>query len=395
MTSGRGDPPTNTVLVIEDSRTQLFALQAMLEGAGYEVRGVESCEDALPVLSEATPDIILCDVVLPGMSGFDLCRKVRSFDDAETQNLPFILVTSKDHPEDVVKGLEAGANDYVTKPVNEKTLLARMSTQLRLQQLRRELESRNIQLASRNAEMERNLEHARLVHESLFPSQIPVIDRLDLAVRYLPHDRIGGDHYDFVRLGDHRFLVFIADVSGHGISGALFTATVKLLFDRASAADPRPASVLEEMNLSMVQGANRHFFVTTICALIDTAERTITYANAGHPSAILRRGTDGRCLALESQVVPLNVADDVTFVENTLPLEPGDFVVFYTDGVIELTNSAEVQYGEPALVETIAGIGSGQRAEEIVETIIADVTRFAGRPSLDDDMSVIVVRHRD
>ncbi|MFH0965305.1 MAG: SpoIIE family protein phosphatase [Planctomycetota bacterium] len=394
MTESDLSSSAESVLLIEDSPSQLFAVTALLRKAGYVVQPVASAEDGARVIEEQPPRIILCDVVLPGMDGFEFCRRLRSSSDPTIRDLPFVLVTSMDRPEDVVKGLEAGASDYVPKPINERVLLARMRTQLRLEEMRRELARRNEELRARNAEMERNLDHARLIHRSFLPSSLPCVPGFEVAVRYLPHDRIGGDHYDLVPLEGGRLLIFVGDVSGHGIAGALFTAMVKLLFDRAAARRQAPAAILGDMNLGMSSTGGERFFLTALCALCDAGSNSLSFANAGHPSAWVRH-CDGSMGSLDSQTVPLNISGDTSFSESELPFSPGECALFYTDGVIESRGAEGQLYGEERLRRLFEGMKRDASADAVADAVVADVVRFVGGPERDDDLSVVVVRRLD
>lgn len=392
MLDQTADLANRPVLVIEDSPTQLALLQTMLEDAGYAVRSAESCSNVGLLLDSELPAIILCDIMLPGMDGLEFCRTIRRSENDQIRRLPFILVTSIDNPEGIVRGLAAGANDYVTKPVNRDVLLARMRTHLHLAQMRQEIEIANEQLSARNREMEQNLEQARVQQHSLLPERIPEMAGLDVAVRFEPHDKIGGDFYDLVRLDDHRLLVFLSDVSGHGISGALFTATVKAFLNRALTETANPAAILNDMNLAMCHSALERFFLTAVCAVIDTEKKTVTYANAGHPSGILRR-RNRDCLVLESQSMPLNVSQDNRFMEDQKPLEAGDVLVFYTDGVTESTNSATELYGEEALFGALQDVGDNDDSEAVVRTVLADIDRFTDNHPIDDDLLIVAIRN--
>lgn len=391
MSNQTADLPRRPVLVIEDSPTQLALLQGILEDAGYPVRTAETSKNVRLLLDSELPAIILCDVMLPDTNGLEFCRSIRESRNERIRNLPFILVTSMDRPENIVKGLAAGADDYVAKPVNPDVLLARIKTHLRLAHMREALETANEQLSERNREMEKNLEQARVQQHSLLPERIPQIPGLDIALHFQPHDKIGGDFYDLVRLDDHRLLLFVSDVSGHGISGALFTATVKAFLNRALTETSNPAAILNDMNLAMCHSAVERFFLTAVCAIIDTETRTVTYANAGHPSGILCP-RDRDSTALESQSMPLNVSQDNLFIEDRRPFNPGDIVVFYTDGITESTNNADELYGEESLLTALQTAGHDDHSETIVRTVLSDIARFTEDHPTDDDLFLIAIR---
>ena len=390
------DAGQTKVLLVEDTRGPAFVDRTLLTHAGFVVTRVDSGARALRVLEADLPHIILCDVLLTDMDGLEFCRRIRSSERGCVRDVPIILATTTDHSEHMVEGLAAGANDCVAKPLSEPILLARMNTHLHLDNVRRELAHRNAELSTRNAEMEANLAQALRVHENLLPARIPETDELAVAVRYLPHDKIGGDIYNLLRTHGDRYLVFIGDVSGHGISAALFSAAVQLVFKRAQVDNQSPAAILQEMNLAMSQGATGQFFLTAICALLDPHEQTVVWANAGHPSAILRRAGRGDSVLLESQAMPLNVDHDTTFVESEVRFEPGDFIVFYTDGVTECLNDAGQQYGQESLAKVTEAIGIPNDAEDAAQMILDDVVRFVGDPpTAHDDMSVIVVHRKE
>ena len=200
----------------------------------------------MQLVEEKLPALVLLDYAMPGgLNGAEVCERLRAHPDRAVAQLPVIMLTGMSGEEQEVFCLQAGASDFVTKPVNPAVLKARIDTQLRLSLLRTQLETRNQELADWRAELERDLEAARLTQQSIIPQRFPSLPGWDVATHYQPVIQVGGDIFDWLRLPDGRSFFWIADATGHGASAALHTALAKLLFRHAAAetSSPRPSCV--------------------------------------------------------------------------------------------------------------------------------------------------------
>ena len=212
--------------------------------AGYLCRESASGIDALQLVHEEAPSLLLLDFHMPGLNGAEFLSRLRSDADPALAQLPAIMLTGDGGEESEVLCLEAGANDFVTKPINLPVLRARIETQLRLQSMRRQLQQQNNELEAWRENLERDLAAARLTQQSLIPQKPPFLPGWEVAAAYRPVIQVGGDIYGWLRMADGRTLFWIADATGHGAAAALLTTLAKLLFHHGSGDHARPAQIM-------------------------------------------------------------------------------------------------------------------------------------------------------
>ena len=241
--------PRPEILVVDDERFSRRLLVRTLEVSGFACREGGGGLEALRLIEQQLPDLLLLDYSMPGdLNGAEVCERLRANPNSAVAQLPIIMLTGLSGEQQEVLCLQAGASDFVTKPVNPAVLKARIETQLRLSTLRLQLETQNQELADWRAELERDLEAARLTQQTIIPQGPPSVPGWNVAVHYEPFIQVGGDIYDWLRLPDGKLFFWIADVTGHGASAALLTALAKLLFRHAAEAAGSPAEILRAVN---------------------------------------------------------------------------------------------------------------------------------------------------
>jgi len=244
----------------------------------------------------------------------------------------------------------------------------------------------------RLAAISHELATARRIQASLLPKQAPQIDGITLAARYVPMTEVAGDIYDFVQLDDHRVAMLIADVSGHGIPAALIASMVKGAFRAQSGHMEQPERVLAGMNRIMAGQLDRKY-VTASCACLDLEAGSLSYAGAGHPPLLIQRRDQDLCVSLQENGLILGQFADATYSSVEQPLAAGDRLVFYTDGVLEATNAAGKQFGDPALHKYLAE-HTDLRTEDFADGLLTAVGQWVNPGqdgSLDDDLTLVVV----
>jgi sigma-B regulation protein RsbU (phosphoserine phosphatase) len=255
------------------------------------------------------------------------------------------------------------------------------------------------------AEKKRLEEELRIAHEiqmSLLPQGPLVMAGLSVTALCVPAREVGGDYYDFLPLGDQRVGVLIADVSGKGTSAALYMAELKGLVLSLSEIHTSPRAMLIALNRIIANHLDARSFITMTYAVVDLRARSITYARAGHTPLIYVPGTcaDGgprqvRILAPDGMVVGLKLDNGEMFerhlVEETIPLQPGDLYLLFTDGISEAMNAHDDLFGESRLgrlVESHAGLPS----EELRERVLREIAAFVGDAPQHDDMTMILLK---
>src|SRR5262245_33206280 len=277
-TRGRGDF-MRRVLVAEDEPGIALGLEDTLRLEGYDVQVVTNGPSASRRAKEESFDLILLDVMLPGKSGFDVCRELR----ACGLEAPIIFLTARTQEADRVSGLDLGANDYVTKPFSPRELMARIRGLLRFVDSSRQGRKR----------LEEEIEAASQVQQRLFPSVKPDIPGLDYAGFCQPALGVSGDYYDFFNLPSGRLALLVADVCGKGMPAALVAASLHAAVRaHAPAADRNTGALIAQVNRLLFETTSSDRFVTMVYGVFDPADRTLTWTNAGHCAPFLFRNLE-------------------------------------------------------------------------------------------------------
>lgn len=260
-----------------------------------------------------------------------------------------------------------------------------------------ELKAMMANLERETAERERlsrELEIAHHIQESFLPDRAPAVPGFDLAARSIPALFVGGDFYDFIPIGENRYGLVIADVSGKGVSAALFMALSRTLVRASTADEPSPATAITQANRLIYEDSKTSMFVTLFYAILDANNNTLTYVNAGHNPPVFIRGDDATITLLRADGIALGVIEEIALETVTIPLTLGDLLVLYTDGVTEAENAAEELYGEERLEALMTEI-RGRGASEIIDAIIDDIKEYAGEAPQSDDITLLVLKAKD
>lgn len=243
--------------------------------------------------------------------------------------------------------------------------------------------------------LDRELQLVADIQRSLLPRELPIVPTLDLAAHYQPARRAGGDYYDFFPLPDENWGIFIADVSGHGTPAAVFMAVTHCMAHTHPGPAMPPGRVLGYLNhhLTAHYTDMAETFITAFYAIYDPRRRLLTYASAGHNPPRVKRCADGSLSSLDGAAgLPLGVKPDVRYEEASQQLEPGDQIVFYTDGVTEAHNPQDEMFGVERLDLALANCRLAARA--LLDAVLGAVESFAAGRAADDDRTLIVARVR-
>ena len=372
-----------TVLVVDDAPSNLRVVNEILHNS-YKVRIATNGTKALELASSTPgPDLILLDVVMPGMDGYEVCTHLKS--DPATKDIPVIFLTGQTEIADETRGFETGAVDYIHKPFSPAVVAARVQTHLALRETRQQLTS---QLRAIRSE----LETARKIQLSILPCEVPAIANLEIAARYVPMTSVAGDFYDFMIVDEKRVGILVADVSGHGMPAALIASMLKIAFPAQSAWACDPARVLSGLNQALC-GKFQDHYVTAAYAFIDTEERTLRYAGAGHPPLILR-DSSGAIRSLMENGLFLGYFPEASYSSAETSFDAGDWLLLYTDGITETMDSAGDQFGEARLgrfLDSHPGWTAGDFADGLLQHLSFWSSRAAGQES--DDDATLVAAH--
>ena len=372
-----------TVLVVDDAPSNIQVVNSILKDT-YKIRIATNGAKALELVGvDPPPDLILLDIVMPGMDGYEVCTRLKS--SPSTKDIPVIFLTGQTETEDETRGFEVGAVDYIHKPFSPAVVKARVQTHLVLRGIRE-------QLAQQLLAIQKELETARQIQLSILPTYIPKSPGLDIAARYIPMTAVAGDFYDFILVDDKHIGILVADVSGHGMPAALIASMLKIAFAAQASLAAEPEKVLSGLNQALC-GKFQHHYVTAAYAYFDMERRTLTYAGAGHPPLLLWGPSREGVQDVVENGLFLGKFDFAAYTAVEVPLLPGDRILLYTDGIPETENPAQVAFGDERFRQFLAAAQSTP-VDQFADELLADVSHWSERgpdEDLDDDITMVAV----
>ncbi len=339
------------VVIVDDSRLQRRILASHLTKLGMSVVEADNGDDALAICAADMPDLAISDWMMPGMNGLEFCRKFRDLPEFGY----FILLTSKSEKDEVAEGLDAGADDFLTKPVNADELRARISAGERILSMHRELTKKNTMLTEALRKLQcfydsidRDLIQAKTIQESLVPESTAMFGRSRVDLLLKPCGHIGGDLVGMFSPQDDQVGFFSIDVSGHGITSAMMTARLggylsSSFHDQNVAmerqADGRftlrpPEDVAAQLNARIVADKGIEEYFTMVYATVDLTTGKVRMVRAGHPHPLLIHA-DGSAEFIGDGSLPIGLMPDAHYVSTEFDMAPGDRLLAYSDGFTE------------------------------------------------------------
>ncbi|HOW64423.1 MAG TPA: SpoIIE family protein phosphatase [Candidatus Paceibacterota bacterium] len=368
------------VLIVDDVPANIDVLVQALRG-DHQLSVALDGAAALRTADKLLPDLVLLDIMMPGMDGYEVCRQLRA--SPRTRDIPVMFLSSLEDVQDKAKGFEAGGNDYLVKPFEILEVKARVRSLLKAK-------------AYADAVKEKiayDLRIAREIQMGILPPDVAAIAQgtgLETHALLEPAQAVGGDLYEALRTPDGNLVLVLGDVSGKGIPAALFMAVTMTLI-RAMAPDSHaPEEIVRRVSDALVSQNPRNMFVTLLCGIYDPRSGKLTYAGAGHPAPVLVRGNQAQFLSVEA-ALPVGVMSGLMVPSTSVDLQVGDLVVFYTDGVTEAFDAAGNLYGESQLLEALA-LQSGRAAAEASAALLASVRTHAGNHPQSDDIAILTLR---
>jgi phosphoserine phosphatase RsbU/P len=397
-------PMARRVLVVDDSRGQRRLLSLALQRGGYLVSEAGSAEEAMVLCADTAFDLVISDWMMPGMSGLEFCHAFRA--------LPrqgygyFILLTSKSEKNEVASGLDCGADDFLSKPVNPDELRARLRVGERIIAMHAELLRKNGLIGTTLDELQkvydsldRDLIEARKLQQTLVRERQRDFDGGRATVMLRPSGHVGGDLVGFFEISQHRVALYSVDVSGHGVASAMMTARLAGLLSGASpdqnialthgANGQRdawtPEMVAYRLNRMMLEDMQVDQYFTMAYAEVNLETGRVWLVQAGHPHpAILRQ--DGQVEYLGQGGLPVGLLPDARYERIEAQLRPGDRLFLMSDGLTECPSPAGDELGEAGLTRLLT---RHERLDDsaLLEALIWDLTEHYGGDEFPDDVS--------
>ena len=366
------------ILIVDDNPANVEIFQMRLAANNYEIITATDGEEGLAMARETQPDLILLDIMMPKMDGIEVCRHIKQ--DTSLPFIPVIMVTAKADSKDIVAGLEAGADEYLTKPVDHAALVARVKSMLRIKSL-------HDTVVEQSAQLQIQLRTATKV-QTLFWPEIPELNAgSHIWAMSAPAAYVGGDLYDVIPLRDESILAYVADVSDKGVPAALIMAALSTKIRSEAQIYSEIDELLGSINNSTYELTSEEGFFATM-ALVRYWQNTgkVELAIGGHLQPLWISKTGIRDLP-QVNGVSLGVTPDVRYEKVEILLSPGESIILYTDGVVEAENKDRELYGYDRMV----GYITNSKGPPWGKRLIDEIGRWRGDAKLNDDVTLLEI----
>jgi len=376
------------ILIIDDDPTIRMTLQRFLKSQGYRVTVAKDGQEGLAKAKEERPALIICDWMMPILDGLEVCRQIKSNNDLA--KIYLILLTARDQETDLVKGLEMGADDFLSKPPRINELRARVRAGLRLYQATEEIQKQKCLI-------EQELVQASEYVRSLLPN--PITGEISIQSSFLPSKQLGGDSFDYFWLDDNHLALYLLDVSGHGVGSALLSVSVlnlmrsRSLRSRLNTGDGTnfysPSEVLTDLNQTFQMSIHNEMYFTMWYGVYNKQSHQLTYASSGHPPAILLSNEDiPKIKLLKTAGLPIGMMPDMNYSQQVCDIDTSSRLYLFSDGVYEIPQPDQSIWGLNSLIDTLIHIPKDQPR---LEHILGCVKVAANNMPFDDDLSLLEI----
>ncbi|MBE9004455.1 SpoIIE family protein phosphatase [Fortiea sp. LEGE XX443] len=375
------------ILVIDDDTTIQIFLKRLLEKQGYKVVTASDGEEGITKAIACHPALIICDWIMPILNGLEVCNYIKKNPNLSTSF--FILLTSLDSVADRVQGLDAGADDFITKPIEQNELKARVRAGLRLHQLSRDLQTQKQLLET---ELAQAAEYVR----SLLP--LPTTEPLLINSCFIPSQQLGGDCFDYYWLDSDYLAIYLLDTAGHGLKATLPSISVlNLLRSRAikSLNYYQPSDVLKALNETFQMSYQNDKYFTIWYGVYNRVTRQLIYASAGHPPAILVSGSGQFAKKTEVQLLrtpgmPVGMFPEAKYVDACCKIEKFSNLYIFSDGAYEITKSDGTLWSLDGLIQILTSLQNTIDCplEQVLNYLIA----LNSKEAFDDDLSILQIK---
>ena len=370
------------ILIIDDDSTTQLLLQRTLHQQGYDIVLASDGEEGLIEAKAIRPALIICDWIMPRKNGLEVCSQIKST--AELSTTFFILLTSLDSVEDRVKGLDAGADDFLCKPIEMNELKARVRAGLRLHELSKDLQNQK-QL------LEAELAEAAEYVSTILPEPLSH-KSLNIDVCFIPSRQLGGDSFDYFWLDSRHLVFYLLDVSGHGLRASLPSlAVVNLLRSRGlnGVNYYQPNTVLSGLNQAFQMSDRNDKYFTIWYGVYDLENRSLTYSSAGHPPAILLTSSDNTEKRLKTPGVPVGMFPNIQYINSTCKITANSSLYLFSDGIYEVEQQPNSHWGLEKLISLLKRYQ--QTPQRDLQRLLQYVRTWHPNFQFEDDLSILQI----
>jgi serine phosphatase RsbU (regulator of sigma subunit) len=402
------DPlPRPRILAIDDTPANLLALGASLR-SDFDLQFANSGAAGLMLAVDMAPDLILLDVMMPQMDGYETCRRLKA--DPQLKTIPVIFLTAMSESQAQAAGLALGAADYITKPIDLVIARQRISNLLEREGLRKVVEAQRDQLRQSNELLQqarqRELDIGRSIQRSLLQSEVPQdIDGACFASFSEASQGVDGDFYEIRRLHAGCFEVLVGDVMGKGVPAALIGAAVRTTYHQVLAdlvlggqSDqclPSPEQIVRQLHgLLTPRLTELASFATLVLYRFDLARGTLSYVNAGHTPGLLLRAQEWQVVTVQGDNLPIGVIADEVYTQTTVAIGPGDCLLVFSDGITDAHDVNGEEFGMQRLSGLLAAWSrnEGCSCKFKLDAVQQALRQFTGSERLADDQTALMVQ---
>jgi phosphoserine phosphatase RsbU/P len=369
------------VLLVDDAKANLDILVEGLK-ADHKLSLALNGEMALQVAARTPPDLVLLDIVMPGLDGYEVCRRLREM--PETADVPIMFLSSLEEVQNKTRGFEAGANDYLTKPFEMLEVKARVRSLLKAKAYSDAVKE---QIAS-------ELRFAREIQMGMLPHDFAAVEQaygVKIGAVLEPAREVGGDLYGVCAAAPDRLVIFLGDVSGKGIPASMFMVRAISLARLLARDIAEPERILARLNDELSADNPSGMFVTFLCAVFEPASGRLALANAGHCRPVLLPAGAAPRWAVKDLGTALGFESGLEFQRTELTLSPDDALILYSDGVSEAFNPLDECYGDQRLLDDSCAFAD-RSPPEITSGLLGKVRTFADTAPQSDDIAILTFR---
>jgi len=398
--SGPADSPH--VIVADDDPLQVEYLAALLQSMGFRCTKCLDSESVMDIIRSTDATLLICDIEMPGSDGLEITRRIRS--SPIDRYIYIILVTARSIEGDYEAGLQAGADDFMLKPITPALFSVRVNVARRILSYQHELVQKTNSLMKANQILQQDLLAAGQAQQAILPQKDICSRFYRVTHLFEPSHYVSGDTYNFFTLDNECLGFYAVDVAGHGVKAALLAATVAHIVDQelfrsmisaASGSEYNPAGLASELNRRFSGGSlsDSIAYFTMICGVLDPARRQLTYCQAGHPRP-LYIGKDGTSAWLGEGGFPIGLLDGCTFSNQYGNFMPGDRLIIHSDGITEAMNATQDFYGEHRFMTLMQRLHT-EGLQEVNELLLDDIRAWTGVQVMHDDVSMIIFDYKE
>ncbi|MDB9309619.1 SpoIIE family protein phosphatase [Aphanizomenon sp. CS-733/32] len=373
------------ILIIDDDQSIQIFLKRILEKQGYQVITASTGEEGILRTLDSPPALIICDWIMPGLTGIEVCNVIKK--DPKLSTTFFILLTSLDSVADRVKGLDAGADDFISKPIEQNELQARVRAGLRLHQLSQDLQTQKLLLETELAE-------ATEYVKSLLP--LPINNPLSIQFKFVPSRQLGGDCLDYNWLDADSLAIYLLDVAGHGLKATLPSISVLNLLRSRALKDLnyyQPSEVLAALNNTFQINYQNDKYFTIWYGVYNRVSRQLTYSSAGHPPAIIISGnspTNTEVKRLKTPGMPVGMFPEAKYVDAYCQIEKSSTLYIFSDGAYEITQSNGNLWSLEGFTQIL--ISLQYSVDNQLDYILDYLIKLNSKEIFEDDLSILQVK---